>query len=115
MFISSHFHIRPKIPWLCHEVAVAVEGLGALRFAKVAAVVVLLVKSIQCRLVLLLFLYRAVGDSVSHDTELAQEDLPEEQIDPRIQDLVEGGQAYCCQKKVTVQLYILARGVTGVR
>lgn len=69
---------------------------------KVVAVLALLVKSIQCRLGLLLFVYGAVGNCISHDAELTEEDLPEEQIDPRIQDLVEGGQADRCQKKVTV-------------
>lgn len=63
---------------------------------------VLLVESIQCCLGLLPILYGAVGHCISHDAELAQEDLPEEQIDPWVQDLVEGGQADCCQKEVTV-------------
>lgn len=63
---------------------------------KVVAILVMLVKGIQCRLGLLLFLYGAVGHCVRHDAELAEEDLPEEQIDPWVQDLVEGGQADRC-------------------
>lgn len=69
---------------------------------KVVAVLVLLVESIQGCLGLIPILYGAVGHRVSHEAELAEEDLSEEQIDPRVQDLVEGGQADHCQKKVTV-------------
>lgn len=79
----------------------------------VVAFLVLLVESIKCRLGLLAILYGAVRHRVSHKTELAEEDLPEEQIDPRVQDLVEGGQADRRQKKVTVQVNIPARGVIG--
>lgn len=68
----------------------------------VVAVLVLLVKSIQRRLGLLLVVCGAVGHRVGHEAELAEEDLPEEQIDPRVQDLVEGGQADRRQEKVTV-------------
>lgn len=75
---------------------------ATLWFLKVDAVLLRLVEGIQCRLVLLLFLYGAVGHCVSHDAELAEEDLPEEQINPRVKDLVEGGQADRCQKKVTI-------------
>lgn len=53
----------------------------------------LLVKCVQRCLGLLLVLYGAVGHRVGHDAELAQEDLPQEQVDPRVQDLVEGGHA----------------------
>lgn len=49
-----------------------------------------------------MILHGAVGDGIGHDAELSQEDLPEEQIDPRVQDLVEGCQADRCQKHVTV-------------
>ena len=61
-----------------------------------------LIKSIQCRWGLLVFLYGAVGHSISHDAELAEEDLPEEQIDPWVQDLVERGKTDGCQKEITV-------------
>lgn len=65
-------------------------------------ILVLLVKGIQSRWSLLLTIYGAVGHGVGHHAELAQEDLPEEQIDPGVQDLVEGGQSDRCQKEVTV-------------
>lgn len=67
----------------------------------------LLVKCVQRRLGLLLVLYGAVGHRVSHDAELAQEDLPQEQVDPRVQDLVEGGHADRHQEEVTVQIDIV--------
>lgn len=70
----------------------------------------LLVKGGQCRLGLLLVLCGAVGHRIGHDAELAQEDLPQEQVDPRVQDLVEGGHADRKQEKVTVQ-----RDVVGGR
>lgn len=69
---------------------------------KAVVFLVRLVKGIQCRLGLLLFLYGAIGNSISHDAELAEEDLPEEQIDPWVQDLVERGQADGYQKEITV-------------
>lgn len=78
------------------------RDLAALWFMKAVSFVVLLVKSIQRQLGLLPILYGAVGHGVSHDADLAQEDLPEEQINPRVKDLVEGGQADRRQEKVTV-------------
>ncbi len=80
---------------------------------EIVAALVLFVESIQCRRGLLVILYGAVGHRISHEAELAEEDLPEEQIDPRVQDLVEGGQADRRQKKVTVQMDIPAGGVIG--
>lgn len=66
-----------------------------------------LVKCVQRRLVVLLFFYGAVGHCIGHDAELAQEDLPQEQVDPRVQDLVEGGHADRHQEEVTVQLDVV--------
>lgn len=74
---------------------------------------VLLVKCVQRRLGLLPVLYGAVGHRVGHNAELAEEDLPQEQIDPWVQDLVEGGHADRRQKEVTVQIDIAAGGVGG--
>lgn len=73
-------------------------------FLRVDAVLLLLIEDIQGCLGSFLFLDGAVGHCVSHDAELAEEDLPEEQIDPRVEDLVEGGQADRCEKKVAIQL-----------
>lgn len=73
-------------------------------FLRVDAVLLLLIEDIQGCLGPFLFLDGAVGHCVSHDAELAEEDLPEEQIDPRVEDLVEGGQADRCEKKVAIQL-----------
>lgn len=80
----------------------------------VVVIMVLLVKSIQCSLGLLPIIYGAVGHCVSHDAELAQEDLPEEQVHPRVQDLVEGGQADRRQEKVTAEMVFLSCGLNGV-
>lgn len=74
---------------------------------------VLLLKCLQCRLGLLPVLYGAVGDCVGHDAELAEEDLPQEQVDPWVQDLVQGGHADRRQKEVAVQIDIVAGGVGG--
>lgn len=63
---------------------------------------ILLVEGIERRLGLLMILCGAVGHSISHEAELAEEDLPEEKIDPRVKDLIKGGQTDCCQKEVTV-------------
>lgn len=71
---------------------------------------VLLVKCVQRRLGLLPVLYGAVGHRVGHNAELAEEDLPQEQVDPWVQDLVEGGHADRRQKEVTVQIAVLAGG-----
>lgn len=88
--------------------------LAALGFPNVVVLVVgLLVESVQRRLGLLPVFDGAVGDGVGHDAELAQEDLPEEQVDPRVQDLVEGGQADHYQKEVAVQVDVTAHGVIG--
>lgn len=67
---------------------------------------VLLVQCVQRRLGLLLLLHGAVGHRVGRQAELAQEDLPQEQVDPRVQDLVEGGHADRDQEEVTVQVGI---------
>lgn len=69
---------------------------------EVIVIIILFVKSIHCSLGLLVVLCGAVGHSISHKAELAQQDLPEEQIDPWVKDLIEGGQADCCQKEVAV-------------
>lgn len=74
---------------------------------------VLLVKCIQRCLGLLLVLYGAVGHRIGHDAELAQEDLPQEQVDPRVQDLVEGGHADRHQEEVTVQMDIVGSSCGG--
>lgn len=58
---------------------------------KIVVFLILLVKSIQCCLRLLRILCGAVGHSISHEAELAEKDLPEEKIDPRVKDLIEGG------------------------
>lgn len=50
----------------------------------------------------------AIGHGVGHDAELAQEDLPQQQVDPWVQDLVEGGHADGGEEKVTVQVGVLA-------
>lgn len=73
----------------------------------------MLAKSIQYCLGLLVILDGAVGNGVGHNAELAQEDLPEEQIDPRVQDLVERGHTDRRQEEVAVQMEIPAGGVTG--
>lgn len=78
---------------------------------KAGTFMVLLVKNIQSCLGLLAILYGAAGNCVSHDEELAQEDLPKKQIDPWVQDLVEGGQADRGQEKVTVEVDVPASGV----
>lgn len=75
---------------------------------------VLLVKCVQRRLGLLPVLYGAVGHRVGHNAELAEEDLPQEQVDPWVQDLVEGGHADRRQKEVTVQIGVVAGGGRGV-
>lgn len=67
-----------------------------------------LVKGIQGGGGLLWALYRAVGHSVSHLAELAQQDLSEEQVDPGVQDLVEGRQADGGEKEITVDLKVSA-------
>lgn len=74
---------------------------------------VLLVQNDQRRLGLPLLLQGAVGHGVGHDAELAQEDLPQEQVDPRVQDLVEGGHADRRQEEVTVQLGVVGGGRGG--
>lgn len=71
-------------------------------FIEAVALLLLLVKRIQCRRGLLLLLDGAVGHGVGHEAELAKEDFSKEQIDPRVKDLVEGSQADRCQKEVTV-------------
>lgn len=83
--------------------------LTTLRFVKVFAI--LLVESIQCRFSSVL--YGAVGHCVCNNAELAQEDLPQEQVDPRVQDLVEGGHADRCQKEVAVQMGIVTDVIGG--
>lgn len=80
---------------------------------QVVVVMVLLFERIQGYLVVLPLLYGAVGHCVGHDAELAQEDLPQEQVDPRVQDLVEGGHADRREKKVAVQVAVLAGGAAG--
>lgn len=70
---------------------------------QVVVVMLLLFERIQGYLVVLPLLYGAVGHCVGHDAELAQQDLPQEQVDPRVQDLVEGGHADRREKKVAVQ------------
>lgn len=87
--------------------------LAALCFMQVVVVMVLLFERIQGYLVVLPLLYGAVGHCVGHDAELAQEDLPQEQVDPWVQDLVEGGHADRREKKVAVQVDVLAGGVAG--
>lgn len=72
----------------------------------------LLVKDIQCCLGLPPTSL-AVGHCISDGADLAKEDLPEKQIDPWVQDLVEGRHADGCQKKVTVCLDLRASGLTG--
>lgn len=91
-----------NLSWLQKLQFLSKPDLAALWFMKAVSLVVLLVKSIQRRLGLLLILYGAVGHCVGHDADLAQEDLPEEEINPWVQDLVEGGQADRRQEKVTV-------------
>lgn len=73
------------------------------------AFLVLLIKRIQSRLSPLPILNGAVGDGVGYQAELAKEDLSEEQVNPRVQDLVERGQADGGQEEVTVQLNISNR------
>lgn len=80
---------------------------------QVVVIMVLLFERIQGYLVVLPLLYGTVGHCVGHDAELAQEDLPQEQVDPRIQDLVEGGHADRCEKKVAVQVGVPAGGTAG--
>ena len=80
---------------------------------QVAALLALLVQRVRWILVLLAVLQGAVGHGVGHDAELAEEDLPEEQVDPRVQDLVEGGQADRRQEEVAVQADVPAGGVRG--
>ena len=72
-------------------------------FLKAIGVRVGLVEGIlQSCLLLLLLLKRAVGHSVGHHAELAEQDLPEEKVDPGVQDLIEGGQADGSEEEVTV-------------
>lgn len=58
---------------------------------KITVFLIRLVKSIQCCLRFPMIHCGAVGHSISHKAELAEEDLPEEKIDPRVKDLIEGG------------------------
>lgn len=74
----------------------------------IVVLLVLLIKSIERRLSVLMILCGAVGHGISHKAELAEEDLPEEQIDPRVKDLVERGQTNRCQKEITVQMHVVA-------
>lgn len=82
---------------------------------QVVVVMVLLFERIQGYLVVLPLLYGAVGHCVGHYAELAQEDLPQEQVDPWVQDLVEGGHADRREKKVAVQVGVPAGGAAGGR
>lgn len=75
---------------------------------------VLLVKCVQCCLGLFPVLYGAVGHRVGHKAELAEEDLPQEEVDPWVQDLVERGHADRREKEVTVQIIVVAGGGRGV-
>lgn len=82
--------------------------LAALRFVEALILLVLLFQRVQDHLGVLPVLDGAIGHGVGHDAELAQEDLPQEQVDPGVQDLVEGGHADGREEKVTVQVAVLA-------
>lgn len=69
---------------------------------------ILLFQRVQNHVGVIPVLDGAVGHSVGHDAELAKEDLPQQQVDPRVQDLVEGGHADGSEEKVTVQVGVLA-------
>lgn len=93
-----HFHVHP----ICSGLNISKVTSATLCFVEVIAVLALLVQSIQCILIPLVIVQGAVGHGVGHDAELAEEDLPEEQIDPRVKDLVERGQADRRQEEIAV-------------
>lgn len=97
--LQSQRNYRCSCQWL---------DLAALRFAEALILLVLLFQRVQDHLGVLPVLDGAIGHGVGHDAELAQEDLPQEQVDPGVQDLVEGGHADGREEKVTVQVGVLA-------
>lgn len=80
-----------------------VQGL----FVNIIVLNGLFILDIQRTLSLFLHVQWALGNRASHLAELPQENLSQEQVNPWIQNLIERGQTYGCEKEITVLLQIL--------